>query len=486
MVSGTEKGTDTGQFRKPSFAETNTKSGAPDSSNSTRDPGQANTTSAEASSSTAGQPTAQVSETKAQPGKPLPNEEQEKRATNRKVVFTRLILFGLVAAIAGGAWWYLTLGHQETEDAYVEAHISNLSSRISGTVTKVLAVDNQIVKAGEPVVILDPNDYNVRVEQAEAAVEEARHQAFAAHSRINQSAMTSQGQTTQADAEVSTGQAQIATARFQITQAKADIKRMEMKIHEEEAQVRFAEADFERYKSVYAERVVTKQQFDKAKETYDIALAQLQQAHNSLEFEKEKEKQAVGLLAEANERLAKSKGGVTAALATTHQQKASEEEYAGSLSGIKKAEAALKQAKLDLSYTTIVAPVNGRIGRKSVEIGQHIEAGQLMLAIVQSDIWVTANFKETQVGKMVPGQKAEIKIDSFPGQLFTGLVDSISPASGAKFSMLPPDNATGNFTKVVQRMSVKIHFDPASIAAIKNKIAPGMSCVVTVFTKPHE
>jgi membrane fusion protein, multidrug efflux system len=143
----------------------------------------------------------------------------------------------------------------------------------------------------------------------------------------------------------------------------------------------------------------------------------------------------------------------------------------------------LREANLNLSYTKIVAPVSGRVGRKSAEIGQRVEAGQNLLAIVQDNPWITANFKETQVGRIHPGQPVSIKIDTFEGKVFKGVVDSIAPASGAKFSMLPPDNATGNFTKIAQRMPLKIRLVDQSIASIKSQLVPGMSCVVTVFVK---
>ncbi len=147
------------------------------------------------------------------------------------------------------------------------------------------------------------------------------------------------------------------------------------------------------------------------------------------------------------------------------------------------AKAQLDEALLRLSYCSINAPVAGRIGRKNVEVGQSVQVGQSLMAIVQDDMWVTANFKETQLSKMRIGQKAEIRIDSFPGKTFVGRISSLSPASGAKFSVLPPDNATGNFTKVVQRLPVKIEFDRKTLADYAQRISPGMSCVTTIDFK---
>ena len=191
-------------------------------------------------------------------------------------------------------------------------------------------------------------------------------------------------------------------------------------------------------------------------------------------------------LSEMRGHVKKSQGGVTNALGTcSHQENIDRAQFESTLSTIKRAEAQLKQAQLDRSYCTIVSPVDGRIGRKSCEVGhtRRVKGPTRPLAVVQENPWITANYKETQIGKMHPGQDVEIKIDTFGARTFKGKVDSIAPASGARFSMLPPDNATGNFTKVVQRVPVKIIFDEQSIQAIKDLISPGMSCIVTVLTK---
>jgi len=409
--------------------------------------------------------------------------EQTKLARKRTTVFLRLGLFFLAAAIGGAFWWQWASSREETDDAYIDAHISNISAKISGNIQHVFVEDNQLVSAGQVILDLDPSDYEVKVDQNLAALEEAQHIAEATHSKIGQSTLSAQGQSTQASGDVSSTEAQIESARAHISQAEAETRQTRSRIIEQEAQVKFDLADYERYRLVYQDRVITKQQFDKAKTTYDIAVAQLAGLQHDLSAAQERERQAKASLKDAEAKLRRSQGGITSALAMGRQENIDKESYQGNLAGVKKCAADLKQSRLQLSYTKIVAPVSGRIGRKNAEVGQRIEAGQLLLAIVQDNPWITANFKETQVGKMRRGMPVEVVIDTFSGRKFSGHIDSIAPASGAKFSMLPPDNATGNFTKVVQRVPVKIVFDKDSIAAVKDLLAPGMSCIVTVLIK---
>jgi membrane fusion protein, multidrug efflux system len=399
----------------------------------------------------------------------------------RRTVFVRLGMVGLLLIAAGTAWWLWAQGREETDDAYIDGHISNLSSRVAGTIANVLVSDNELVKKGQLLVELDQRDYEVKVDQAKAALERSKHAANAAQTKVTLSSISSLGQTTQASGDLSSGEAQIAAARLALISAQAETGQQRAKVEELEAQLKFAASDLERYKTTYEQRVVTKQQFDKAKNAYDVAVAQLAEARQGLIAAQHKEAQYIAQVRDAQGRMKKSQGSMTSAQAATHQQEIDKEQYESDLANVKKAEADLREANLNLSYTRIVAPVSGRVGRKSAEIGQRIEAGQNLLAVVQENPWIIANFKETQVGRMRPGQPVSIRIDTFEGKVFKGKVDSIAPASGAKFSMLPPDNATGNFTKITQRVPSKIRFDEQSIASIKSALAPGMSCIVTVF-----
>lgn len=410
-------------------------------------------------------------------------ENLEAVAPSRKrhsMIITLLVLL-ILGGAAGSFWWQYASVREETEDAYVDGHITNISSRVAGTVAAVKVEENQRVKPGELLVALDPRDYEVALEQNEASLERDEHEANAAKSKIGQSSMSALGKTTEASGDINAVEADIASSRAALLQARDKVRQGESRVKEQQAQLEFARSDFERYKSVYENRAVTKQQYDKARQSMDVCMAQLQQAKDNLEERLKDELMASSDVDQAIGRLKKSRGSLTTARASEHQSGIDTEQYAGTLATIKKDAAAVKQAKLQLSYTKIAAPVGGKIGKKSVEIGQRVEPGQSLMSLVQDEFWVTANFKETQVGRMRVGQAVELSIDAFGDRKFQGTVESLSPASGAKFSMLPPDNASGNFTKVVQRIPIRIKLDKQDLGAYLERLAPGMSCLITVF-----
>ena len=423
------------------------------------------------------QPSSKTMEAQVQATETLAAPPQKKRPT----MLITLTLLAIVSAVGGFAWWQYSSVREETDDAYVDGHITNISSRISGTVTSVKVEENQRVKSGKLLVSLDQRDYEVAVEQAEAALERDQHEAKAAQTKIGQSSMSALGRTTEASGDINAVEADIATAKARLLQARDKVRQAESRVKEQQAQVEFAHSDFERYKTVYENRAVTKQQFDKARQNMDVTLAQLQQSKDNLEERRKDELMASSDENQAIGRLKKSHGSLTTAQATSHQSNIDSEQYAGALSTIKRDVASLKQAKLQLSYTEIEAPVSGKIGRKSVEIGQRVEPGQSLMSLVQDDFWINANFKETQVGRMHVGQNVELTVDAFGDHKFKATIESLSPASGAKFSMLPPDNASGNFTKVVQRIPVRVKLDRADLGSYADRLAPGMSCLVTVF-----
>lgn len=389
----------------------------------------------------------------------------------------------LVVVLVGTIWWIQSAGHEETDDAYVEGHISYVSSRISGTVTRVLVNEHQRVDSGQLLVTLDPHDEQAKLDEDTALLEQAKLQADAAKSKIRQTELSAAGETTQARGDISSTEADIISARAAVTQASHEVTEARARLKELQAQEQFAKTDFERYKVVYANRAVTKQQYDKAMQSLEVATAQREQAEQNVSQALQQEAMTRSKVVEAIGRMNKSKGMLTSAEAMTAQKDVAEADYLGAVASTKHFAASLEQAKLQLSYTHIQAPVAGRVGKKSVEVGQRVEPGQSLMSVVQDDTWIIANYKETQLGKMKPGQAVEITIDTFPGQKFKGKIESVGPASGAKFSVLPAENATGNFTKIVQRLPVKIVFDPDSVKDYKTRIAPGMSCIVSVDTK---
>jgi membrane fusion protein (multidrug efflux system) len=417
----------------------------------------------------------------------------------------------IVAGVFGFRYWQYASTHEETDNATVAGHIHQVSTRINGTVSEVEVSDNQLVQKGQLLVKLDPRDLQVKAVQAQAALDTAQRQANAAQSNITLAAETTQAKTTQAQgditgavanidtakAAVAEAQAGIPTAQAAVAEAEAGIPAAQAQVAQADANLQKAQTDYNRYNSLYQQGAVPRQQLDAAKAAYDVASAQksvaqqgVQQAQARLAQAQQGVARAQSQLAQAQEgvaaaqaKLAASKGGLQQATASGQQTQVNRAQYEAAKSAIAQAEASLKDAQLQLSYTNIYAPSGGRIGRKTVEVGQRVQPGSPLMAIVEGDYWITANFKETQLEDVKPGQEVEIKLDAFPHHTFTGRVDSISPASGSQFALLPPDNATGNFTKVVQRIPVKVTFDSQSIQGYESRIAPGMSATVSVAHK---
>jgi len=498
---------------------------------------------------------------------PPPAVATPQKKSKKPLIFAVLGVGAIAASSFGYQYWQYASIHQETENATVAGHIHQISSRINGTVGEVMVEDNQQVKPGQLLIKLDPRDYQVKVQQAQAALENARRQAEAAQANISLASQTSQGKTTQAQGDISGANAAISTAQAalreaqqgvpaaeatvaeaqagvsvaiaKVAQAQAGIPQAEAKVTEAAAGIAQAQAqlvqaqanlvktqaDYKRYEDLQSEGAIARQQLDSAKAAYDVAVGQttaaqqgVAQARARLAQATEGVTAAIATVAQAQEgvkqaqaevarsqvgiasaeakvavaqegittaqaKLATSKGGLQQAEATGEQTKVSRSQYDAAKAAIAQSEASVKDAQLQLSYTNITAPAAGKIGRKSVEVGQRVLSGTPLMAIVSNDLWVIANFKETQLANIKPGQKVEIKLDAFGSHKFEGIVDSFSPASGAQFSLLPPDNATGNFTKIVQRIPVKVVFDADSIKGYESRIAPGMSATVNVELK---
>ena len=456
--------------------------------------------------------TTKVPESPATPdaGKSVPEERQP---TPKKKKPIALILAGLGigaigASIFGYRYWQYSSTHQVTDNATVAGHIHQISSKIGGTVTEVLVNDNQQVQPGQLLIKLDPKDYENKVQQAKAALESARRQANAAQANIALASQTTSGKTTQAQGDLSTAQAAIGTAQATVQEARSGIPAAQAVVQEAQAGIPLAQsqvaqadanlqkatADYNRYNSLFRQGAVAGQQLDTARAAYAVAQGQkssalqgVQQANARLASAKVGVARAQSQLAVAQEgitsaqaKLAASRGGLQQATASGQQTTVNRSQYEAAQSAISQSQASLKDAQLQLSYVNITASTAGRIGRKNVEVGNRIQVGSPLMAVVDNNFWVVANFKETQLGKIKPKQPVEVKLDAFPSHTFRGFVDSISPASGAQFSLLPPDNATGNFTKIVQRIPVKVNLDPQSIKGYESRITPGMSAEVTV------
>ena len=336
-----------------------------------------------------------------------------KSPPNKRVLIIVAVL-ALVALGAGGRMWYRSANFVDTENAYITGHVHPVSSRIAGVVTKVYIEDNQVVKAGDVIAELDPADQNVRVEQIHAQIASAEQQVI------------------QAEAQIMQVRAQASAAKAQVAQSQALVVR--------------ANQDAARFGQLYntTMKAVSKAEVDAANASKTGAAADLNARRDNVKA------------AEAQ---------ITAAESARDVLK----------SQVKVLQTQLKDASQQQAYNRILAPVSGRVGKRSVEVGVRVQPGQQLAALVQDDVWVVANFKETQLPGLAPGQAVEMKVDALPDYKLIGRIDSFAPASGNQFALLPADNATGNFTKVVQRVPVKVTLDPSDQKKLAGRLVPGMS-----------
>jgi len=405
---------------------------------------------------------AQTQRPATQPG-PLPASERDLRWKSFQSGNPRLRVFlilGIIVLVVAGFFLYRYFAsYEDTDDAQIDGHLNSISARVSGHVLKLLVEDNQYVAAGTPLVEIDPKDYQVAVDRAKADYADALATADAARVNVPITSVNTTSQTSSAQADVENANAGIAAARQQYTAANAQLA-------EAEANNVKAQNDQVRYKQLVDKQEVSEQQYDQAVAAANAGAASVDAARASALAADHQVRQAQSRLALAQANL-RAAGTGPQQIATIRSRAQSADAQAD------QKKAALEQAELNLQYTVIVAPVNGVITNRTVEVGQNVSIGQELLKVINlDDIWVTANFKETQLKHMQVGQKATIHVDT-NGKDYNGHVQSIAGASGAITSLLPPENATGNYVKVVQRIPVKITFDPGETK--EHVLRPGMS-----------
>lgn len=358
----------------------------------------------------------------------------EKKKTNKKflLIFTVFILLGGTY----GIYKYMhSLAHEETDDAQIEKNMNPIIPRVTGYITKVYVKDNQLVKKGDTLFIVDNRDYLVKVEEAKAALVAAEEGYAVSRADIG----TAQANVSVSDANIQSAGGSIETAKIRLNRASND---------------------YERYNNLYKNHSITKQQFEQAE-------AAKLEAQSQLRILQEQQK-------------ATSYQKTVASSRSTVSSKQAEVAAAN----IKRAQAILDAAELNLNYTVVTASIDGQVSKIAIQPGQYIQPGQSLFYIINNqDVWVIANFKETQLNKMVEGQKVTIKVDAFPDTKFEGTIASFSPATGARFSILPPDNATGNFVKTIQRLPVKISLNANNDASKIKLLRPGMNADVDVHIK---
>jgi membrane fusion protein, multidrug efflux system len=353
-----------------------------------------------------------------------PGEVVEPRPKRRRIPVIVVGVLALALAVWGLNRYLYSRHHVSTDNAQIDGHITLIAPRIAAFVTRVLVDDNQHVQAGDTLVVLDDRDLKVRLQQAEADLHEA------------EAAVGSRGRAGQTQAELQATRAEAASARASVSAAEADYHK--------------AAVDVERYRKLAAQKIVSAQQFDAAEAAAAQAAAKLEAARRQA--------------AAAGSQVSASGAAVRSADAR-----------------LAAAQAAVSNAGLQLSYAYITAPVAGIVAKRNAEVGALVQVGQTLMSIVPDEnVWVTANLKETQLTDVRVGDRAEFTVDAYPGSSFEGRVESLSPATGARFALLPPDNATGNFTKVVQRVPVRIAVDQPAESPVP--LRPGMSVDVTIET----
>jgi membrane fusion protein (multidrug efflux system) len=414
---------------------------------------------------------------------------EESREPHRR--FRRMRQFGrklaiggaLLAVIAAGLFlWVRTWNHVSTDDAQVDGHIVPVSSKIYSNVIEVLVNDNQQVKQGQVLVRLDTRDYQAKLDQAKAAVAVAGSQAQGASVGVPLVRETTQSSTTSAQAELSAMQADYEKAKADFDKASnADVAWARSNVETAQATYDRAQADLGRMKPLADKAEISRLQYDSYVAAARVAESELKASKDKLAGAlQEVQTQKASMLA-AQARVTQGRAGVTEAQANQKQVDVRVADAASAAANVNLARANMETAELNLGYATIVAPMDGVVTKKSVEVGQIVQQGQgLMMIVPLNDVWVTANFKETQLRDVRPGQKAEVKVD-LAGRTYPGRVDSIAGATGTRLSLLPPENATGNYVKVVQRIPVKIVLDP--IPGGNNILRPGMNAEATIITR---
>ncbi len=402
---------------------------------------------------------------------PLPASDRDLRWKSFRAGNPRFRVFLIVGIIvllvAGFFLWRYFDSYEDTDDAQIDGHLNSISARVSGHVLKLLVDDNQYVPMGTPLIEIDPKDYQVAVDRAKADYADAVALAEAARVNVPITSVNTNSQTSSAQADVENANAGIAAARQQFSAAKAQLA-------EAEANNVKAQNDLVRYKQLVDKQEISEQQYDQAVAAAHAGTASVDAARASASA-------ADNQVRQAQSRLLQAQANLRAAATGPQQVENFKSRAQSAQAQADQKKAALEQAELNLQYTVIVAPVNGAVTNRTVEVGQNVSIGQELMKVINlDDIWVTANFKETQLKGMQVGQRATIHVDT-NGKDYKGHVQSIAGASGAITSLLPPENATGNYVKVVQRIPVKITFDPGETR--EHVLRPGMSVEPKVWVK---
>lgn len=416
-------------------------------------------------------------------GTEVPGERSRSLFAQRpRVKWLLLVVVATPLAVAGYFAQQYYAVRETTDDAQINGSIIPVSPRVPGIVQEVFIEENQQVKAGTVLFQIDPDEYRVAVERAKAELAQAEASAQGARTSVPITTTTTGSTLSTAQAQVSVATAGVNTARKEIDVASARVASAQAQLQQAEASQRNAAQTLQRYRQLIAKDEISEQQYDAAVTADNASSAAVAAAKAVLTAAEQDVAVAESRLEESKARLLQAQAEVRAAETAPARVAVTETEARAANARVRLQQAELDQALLNLGYTTVKAPVDGVVSKKSVEVGMNVAKGQPMLAVVPLDnLWITANFKETQITNMHPGQKAVIRVDTYDGHDYDGHIESIAAATGEKFSLLPAENATGNFVKVVQRIPVRIRLSQDQDS--EHILRPGMSVVVSVLTQ---
>jgi membrane fusion protein (multidrug efflux system) len=409
-----------------------------------------------------------------------PEKEKIIPRKRRKVGRYLVAAVVLIVLCVGGyfLWRYLNT-YETTDDAQIDGHINAISGRIAGHVIEVRAEDEQFVNAGDVLVRLDPRDYEVALAKAQADLGDAEAALESSRIDIPITTANTASQLKTATSSRADATAFVLGAQRQLTATRAKLESAQAQVRESEANLKKATEDVARYKLLVDKNEIPRQQYDTAVTTAAAEQAALDSRVAAVREAEQNIVVAQSAVEQANQRITQADASIDSAKTAPRQVEMSEARAKSAQAQVDQKKALVEQAKLNLTYCTIIAPVAGIVGKKTVELGQNISPGQQLMALVPlDDIWVIANFKETQLSRMQPGQRVRVAVDAY-GRSYTGKIVAVGGASGSKFSVLPPENATGNYVKVVQRIPVRINLDAGQNS--DHRLRPGMSVDPKVY-----
>jgi membrane fusion protein, multidrug efflux system len=419
-----------------------------------------------------------------EPGK----EPESQAAGTRKTKMRAVAIVAGVVIAAASIWYYLeSRGYEATDNAFIDGNVVQISPRVSGQVLRVLVTDNQQVNRGDLVAEIDPRDYENQLAEAKARLQDTGARATGAESNLGLTSTVTSAVLVQSGAALEASRDQVEVLRARLAQEEAAVQAAEAGFQQAEARQAAANAeasraadDVVRYRTLYQKEEVSRQLLDRAETDARSSAANLEAARQMVasaraQLAQAKAEHAASLasLSLAGKQVRQAEGRLREAQSAPQQVRVRQSDLQSAKAMHEQQDAAVRQAELNLSYTKIYAPDSGYITKKSVEPGNFVQTGQALVALVSDRLWVVANFKETQLTHMRPGQSVEVKIDAYPQLKLRGRVDSIQSGTGARFSLMPPENATGNYVKVVQRVPVKIVLvePPPTVF----RVGPGMS-----------